>query len=291
EVYDSLKEVLEDVENIIFTGEEDLSKVTERVNEELSLLKKALLQDYTNKLIEASDNFLYYLDSFRAISCGEIEFIDEEEVKAQKLSWSKKKLYARLDELKEIKETFNSQDNRLENDIKGLEKDLAELDNKILNEDNERSINELYRKVSALKSKLDMLNVRRSNYSACFNVLDIIYANANEILTASEFSIEEASKAKVLLNIGKLKAVINEPDEAISILKTMEKDIKTISDKVKSMDEKVFGLKGQETSVTDSALAYKEELMRKKREKEANAENLSDLKAGTKTDNNVKGEN
>ena len=150
----------------------------------------------------------------------------------------------------------------------------------MLNEDNERLINDLYRKISALKSKLDMLNVRRSNYSACFNILDIIYANASEILTASQFSMEEASKAKVLLNIGKLKAVVNEPDKAIAILKVMDKDIKAISEKVMSMDEKVFGLDTKQTSVTDSALAYKEELMRKKREKEFNGENLDELERG-----------
>ena len=116
-------------------------------------------------------------------------------------------------------------------------------------EDNERVINELFRKISALKSKLDMLNVRRSNYSACFGVLDIIYANASEILAAGQFSMEETAKAKVLLNLGKLRAVVSEPDKAIGILKVMEKDIKEISAKVRSMDEKVFGLNTGETSV------------------------------------------
>lgn len=150
-------------------------------------------------------------------------------------------------------------------------------------EDNERVINELFRKISALKSKLDMLNVRRSNYSACFGVLDIIYANASEILAAGQFSMEETAKAKVLLNLGKLRAVVSEPDKAIGILKVMEKDIKEISAKVRSMDEKVFGLNTGETSVTDSAMAYKAELMRKAREKAANAENLENLERGTMT--------
>ena len=182
-----------------------------------------------------------------------------------------------MDELNSIKNNFQEQEKRLENEIKGLEKDLSELDEKMLNEDNERLINDLYRKISALKSKLDMLYVRRSNYSACFNILDIIYANSNEILAASQFDIEEASKAKALLNIGKLKAVVNEPDKAIAILKVMDKDIKAISEKVKGIDAKVFDLDTKHTSVNNNALAYKEELMRKKREKEFNSENLSEL--------------
>ena len=254
EVYDSLANAADGLSGIIFTGDEDLTMVNDKIGSCLTNVKKALEQDYSNRLVEASDDLLYYLDSFKAIADGEIDYIDEEEIKAKKLSWSKRRLYARLDELKEIKTTFEQQEKRL--------------------------INDLYRKISALKSKLDMLNVRRSNYSACFNILDIIYANASEILTASQFSMEEASKAKVLLNIGKLKAVVNEPDKAIAILKVMDKDIKAISEKVKSMDEKVFGLDTKQTSVTDSALAYKEELMRKKREKEFNGENLDELERG-----------
>ena len=267
EVYDSLANAADGLGGIIFTGDEDLTMVNDKIGSCLANVKKALEQDYSNRLVEAADDLLYYLDSFKAI-------------KAKKLSWSKRRLYARLDELKEIKTTFEQQEKRLEKEIKGLENDLSELDEKMLNEDNERLINDLYRKISALKSKLDMLNVRRSNYSACFNILDIIYANASEILTASQFSVEEASKAKVLLNIGKLKAVVNEPDKAIAILKVMDKDIKAISEKVKSMDEKVFGLDTKQTSVTDSALAYKEELMRKKREREFNGENLDELERG-----------
>ena len=253
EVYDSLANAADGLSGIIFTGDEDLTMASDKIGSCLVNVKKALEQDYSNRLVEAADDLLYYLDSFKAIADGEIDYIDEEE-------------------------------------IKGLEADLSELDEKMLNEDNERLINDLYRKISALKSKLDMLNVRRSNYSACFNILDIIYANASEILTASQFSVEEASKAKVLLNIGKLKAVVNEPDKAIAILKVMDKDIKAISEKVKSMDEKVFGLDTKQTSVTDSALAYKEELMRKKREREFNGENLDELERGKTTSTKKVGE-
>lgn len=279
-VYESLHEAYENLDGTIFTGDEDLAKVNAKIEENIGIVKKALEQDYSNRLIESVENLLYYFDSFRALGDGSISYLDEEEDKNKRLSWSRRRLYEKLDELKEIKTTFEQQEKRLEKEIKNLETDLSELDEKMLNEDNERLINDLFRKISALKSKLDMLNVRRSNYSACFNILDIIYANANEILTASQFSMEEATKAKVLLNIGKLKAVVNEPDKAIAILKVMDKDIKSISEKVKSMDEKVFGLDTKQTSVTESALAYKEELMRKKREKEFNGENLDELERG-----------
>lgn len=283
DVYDTLKLSYENLENLIFTGEEDLALVSERVMGSLTALRKALDGELLSRVTEAADDLQYYLDSFTSIANGEIDALDEAEIKAKKLSWSKRRLYAKLDELKSIKDTFTEQEKRLEGEIAGLERDLAELENKMIAEDNERVINELFRKISALKSKLDMLNVRRSNYSACFGVLDIIYANASEILAAGQFSMEETAKAKVLLNLGKLRAVVSEPDKAIGILKIMEKDIKEISAKVKSMDEKVFGLNTGETSVTDSAMAYKAELMRKAREKAANAENLENLERGTMT--------
>ena len=283
DVYDTLKLSYENLENLIFTGEEDLALVSERVMGSLTALRKALDGELRSHVTAAADDLQYYLDSFTSIADGEIDALDEAEIKAKKLSWSKRRLYAKLDELKSIKDTFTEQEKRLEGEITGLERDLAELENKMIAEDNERVINELFRKISALKSKLDMLNVRRSNYSACFGVLDIIYANASEILAAGQFSMEETAKAKVLLNLGKLRAVVSEPDKAIGILKVMEKDIKEISAKVRSMDEKVFGLNTGETSVTDSAMAYKAELMRKAREKAANAENLENLERGTMT--------
>lgn len=281
EAYDSLFSAKKGISGIIFTGNEDLAEIKAKVNSHLSVFKKALEQDFNGRFCEATDDLLYYLDSFKAIADGDIDYIDEEETEIKKLSWSKRKLYARLDELKEIEMAFKEQENRLEKEIKGLEKDLAELDDKMLAEDNERLINDLYRKITSLKSKLDMLDVRKNNYSACFNLLDIIYANANEILAASQFSSEETSKAKALLNIDKLKSVINEPDKAISILKMMEKDVKSLSEKVKSVDEKVFGLDTKQTSVSSNALAYKEELMRKKREKDFNNEKLNELHNNT----------
>ena len=134
--------------------------------------------------------------------------------------------------------------------------------------DNERRINDLYRQIKAVKSKIDMLNIRHGNYSACFNLLDMIYANAREILQATDFASEEIAKAKVLLNIDKLKKVIVEPDKAIAILKRMDADIKEIAGRTASMDGKVFGLDSGGAAVSADALAYKEELMRKQREKE-----------------------
>ena len=121
-----------------------------------------------------------------------------------------------------------------------------------------------------------MLSVRRSNYSACYNLLDMIYANAKEILNATDFAAEEIAKAKVLLNIGKLKQVVSDPDKAIAILKRMDKDVKEIATKTTVIDEKVFDFDKGNAVVNEDALKYKEELMRKKREKEGLSESIEE---------------
>lgn len=192
----------------------------------------------------------------------------EEEIRAARVSRSRKKLDLRLAALEQIKASFTENAERLEKEIAGLEKDLAEYEAAMLKEDNERRINDLYRQIKAVKSKIDMLNIRHGNYSACFNLLDMIYANAREILQATDFASEEIAKAKVLLNIDRLKKVVVEPDKAIAILKRMDADIKEIAGRTASMDGKVFGLDSGGAAVSKDALAYKEELMRKQREKE-----------------------
>ena len=100
-------------------------------------------------------------------------------------------------------------------------------------------------------------------------------------------------KAKALLNINKLKKVLSEPDKALLILKRMQADIKEVYDRTVSMDAKLAEMSTTSTVVSEDALAYKEELMRKKREKERNAQNASDManpeikNTGTKTEEEI----
>lgn len=276
-VLDMLKESYSEVDGLLFTGDEDLRKIASKTAEALAGLKKSLGQMYAGRLEENADSVKYYIDTLQQIATDPdssllLESFDEDEQAARK-SWAQKRLFERLAELDGVKSALEAQNNRLERDIQAKERDLAELEGMMVKEDNERQINELYRKISAAKSIIGNLNVRRENYSACFNVLDMIYANAAEILQSSFFSPSEIGKAKALLNIDKLKNVITEPDKAIAILKVMQKDIEKIALGVGAMDQKVFGQQGTSTTVSQDALAYKEELMRKLRDrKQADAD-------------------
>ena len=263
-----LKEQTENLENAIGTGEERVDLFAGEAGKQIKELKKQADQSLLNRFETAVDDLEYTVGLWKDVLDGTAIVETTEELAKEKVSRTRKKLNARLAELETIKSSFVENDKRLEKEIAGYEKDLTEYDNAILNEDNERKINDLYRQIKGVKSKIDMLSIRHSNYSACYNLLDMIYANAKEILTASNYAAEEISKAKVLLNIDRLKAVVLDPDKAVAILKRMEAEIKEIAARTAAMDSKVFGLESGATTVSGDALAYKEELMRKKREKE-----------------------
>ena len=267
-VLSGLQEQMNALENCIGTGEENIGVLAKDALAQLKTLKKETDGSVTHRFEEAAEELGYTLGPWKDVLDGSTVLETEGEVGAAKVSRSRKKLNIRLAELEQIKASFTENAERLEKEIAGLEKDLAEYDSAMLKEDNERRINDLYRQIKAVRSKIDMLNVRHGNYSACFNLLDMIYANAREILQATDFASEEIAKAKVLLNIEKLKKVVVEPDKAIAILKRMDADIKEIAGRTASMDGKVFGLDSGGAAVSEDALAYKEELMRKQREKE-----------------------
>ena len=268
DVLSELKEQMSALENCIGTGEENIGVLAKDALAQLKTLKKETDGSVTHRFEEAAEELGYTLGLWKDVLDGSTVLETEEEIRAARVSRSRKKLDLRLAELEQIKASFTENAKRLEKEIAGLEKDLAEYEAAMLKEDNERRINDLYRQIKAVRSKIDMLNIRHGNYSACFNLLDMIYANAREILQATDFASEEIAKAKVLLNIDKLKKVVVEPDKAIAILKRMDADIKELAGRTASMDGKVFGLDSGGAAVSEDALAYKEELMRKQREKE-----------------------
>ena len=263
-----LREQADGLGHCIGTGEENIGVLAKDAFAQIKTLKKEADGSVTHRFEEAAEELGYTLGLWKDVLDGSTVLETEEDVKEARVGRSRKKLDMRLTELEQIKASFTENSRRLEKEIAGLEKDLTEYEAAMLKEDNERRINDLYRQIKAVKSKIDMLNIRHGNYSACFNLLDVIYANAREILLATDFASEEIAKAKVLLNIDKLKKVVVEPDKAIAILKRMDADIKEIASRTASLDGKVFGLDSGASAVSKDALAYKEELMRKQREKE-----------------------
>lgn len=276
-IAEDLKESIETLKNTVGTGEENVEGLANNILSLLKDFKKISEQDMLHRIQEIADELDFNINMWRDVLDGVTTVPSDAEVKVAKLSYTRRKLNARLKELNEIRDNFAASARRIEKEIAGFEKDLVELDAAMLNEDNERKINEIFKKISALKSKLDSLIVRKSNYTTCHNLLDMIYVNAAEIVEASDYVGEEIGKAKALLNINKLRKVLSHPDKALSILKRMQKDIQEVYDRTKSLDTKLGELPTTSTVVNEDALAYKEELMRKKREKERIDQNTADI--------------
>lgn len=283
-----LKERLQELEECIGTGAEDIGALSDETQKQIKEFKKAASQPMTHRFEEAADELGYTLGLWKDVLDGTAALETKEEIARARESRMRRKLGARLAELEAVKTSFTENDKRLEREIGGIERDLAEYEQTMLGEDNERHLNELYRSIKAAKSKIDMLNVRHSNYSACYNLLDMIYVNAREILQATDYAGEEIAKAKVFLDIDKLKKVVVEPDKAIAILKQMDKDIREIASRATVLDERVFGLDSGGAAVGGDALAYKEELMRRQREKEnlKETENISGQKNNSEVNGN-----
>ena len=288
-IIDSLDKNINDFEGTLGTGEENIYEVYSNTLKSLNDLSEKFNQDLVSQIEEAADDLIYNVNLWSEILNGTVTYNNLEVLK-ERISFGKKRILNRLNELEDIKEQFIANERRLNDEIVSLENNLKELDEMILKEDNERRINDLYRNITSNKSKLDTLNVRRSNYNACYNLLDLIFVNAKEIVAASDYSNVDLVKAKALLNIGKLKTVLNEPDKAISILKRMEKDVTEINEKTKVIDNKVLSVDNNTLNVSSDALAYKGMLMKKKRDKNA-LEHLDDNTTTPIEENKVKGEN
>ena len=262
----ALKTNLSNFESALGTGREDVYELYNAAKLSLKTLEKKFNDELISEIEQAADELIYVVESWEDVLNGKVEF-NYDEFKEQKISWSKKRLLNRLNELDTIKTQFSENNKRLENEIMLSEKNCKELDSIMLKENNERILNETYRKITTIKTKIDSLNIRRSSYSACYNLLDLIHANAKEILNVGDFNSFELGKAKAFLNLGKLKQVINEPEKAISILKRMDKDVEEIAEKTKVIDTKILNINKNNTNINIDALAYKEELMKKAKEK------------------------
>jgi hypothetical protein len=163
------------LENAVGTGKENVSAFADRVFVNIGALKKAVNQNMANRFEGAAGELSFSIGAFCDVLDGTLpdSFTKAASV-AEKASWARRKLNARMAELRFVKEDFIAQEKRLNKEVAQIERDLADLDDSMLKEDNERKINELFRASGAQKSKLDMLVVRKGNCSACYNILDMI---------------------------------------------------------------------------------------------------------------------
>lgn len=289
-IVEELKTNLDGLTNSYGTGKENINDIYGNAKERLKDLEKSLNQELVSEVEDASDDVIDIVDCWKDVLSGDVEF-DEEEFQQAKVKRSKARIIKKLNELGEIKSQFVQNEKRLESEITQIEKSLDELNNLMIKENNERRINEIFRKISAFKTKIDTLNIRRNNYSACYEVLDLVYANAKELIEASDYTLDKSdlAKAKAFLNIDRLRKVLNDPKKTLFVLKKMDEDIKSISEKTKLIDDKIGNIGSNGSSISAEALAYKEKLLADKKMKES-LNDLSNTEIKVDEKEEIKGE-
>jgi len=254
---------VDELSDSLGTGKEDVFEISKLSYEYANNFKNNLQKNLYTDVKDSALDLAYYLEYWKEILNGSIVF-DPNEIKKDEKNRHKNKLMSRLSELNDLKELYSENERRLEKDILLLEKNKSELDERIINESNERSINDLYRQISAIVSKLDSLNIRKSNYSGCYNLLDLIYSNAKEVVLSLDLNAKNYKKAKVLLNLDKLRSVSNEPEKAIRLLKRMDIEVKEMVEKTTVIDLKILDTNKNSVKLTKEANDYKAQLLKAK---------------------------
>ena len=141
-ICEEIKADTESLNNAVGTGEENIEAPVNRILALLREFKKISAQESVHRIQEVADELDFNLNLLKDILDGKA-FLTPEEIKVEKASFARRRLNARLAELNEIRESLTEHSLRIEKEISGYEKDRTELDALILNESNERKINEL----------------------------------------------------------------------------------------------------------------------------------------------------
>lgn len=272
-----LKLSVDELENIVGTGEENIGAIADKILSLLESLKKSVAHDMLHRIESTADELDYHMNMMKDMLYDGVGFDDEELGKDEKTSRLQGKLEDLLDELAKMKEYFFNASQRVEREIEALEKDAESIDEMIIKEENERKINELFGRVKSIRTKIDNLAVRKSAYDACYDILDLIYTMVSEMIKTGVYNDEELKKARAYLDMKKLRDVYTHPERALAILKLMQKDIESLKLSDEQIRKRLEQMHTNSTVVSASAMAYKEDLMRKKREAKQNAKKMQDI--------------
>lgn len=267
-VRDKLVSLLKNFEEVVGTGDEDVQSFYATAIEQIDDVKIQFKSNLSGRLESSVDDLDYTIDKWSAVLGGDVDAqIASEDIKKKNESRARRNLESKLYELKEIQAEYRKNEKRLEGEMANLERDIKELDDQIMEEENERKIGNLVSKVKAVKVKLAATNNTYRNYSFCSDLLDMIANLVGEKIIASDFSMTELSKAKAYLKIDDLKKVIAEPERAVATLKKMEDDLKSLIPKIENNQAKINSFGEVSAPIDNEALRYKEELMAKRNAK------------------------
>ena len=272
-----LKDAFSSLSDAVGTGRESVLGFSTKTLSQISQLKTLLNQSYTNRVESACDELCQTVSQWKSALEGKISSANEESGEKEKVSRAKRNLLLKLDELNEIKNAYQFNEKRLEEVIRGHEKDIEELENILVDENNERKINRLYSEIKAKRVLLDTANNSHKNYIFCSNLLDLVHQLIKEKIIVAEFSEDELNKARAYLKIKDLKKVISQPERAVTILKKMQDDVNSMVPKISENEKRIYALDTSSAVASDEAISYKQALIEKRRAKAA-SNDIDELK-------------
>lgn len=273
-----LYDLLKNFEEIVGTGDENVECFYNTALVQIDDVKDQMKSYLSGRLIQSVDDLDYTIDKWSSVLYGDVDAsIAGEELQKRETSSVRRKLEEKLSELKDVQSEYLSNEKRLEAEMQNLERDIDELNDAIIDEKNDRKLNNLVSKVKAVKVKLNALNNTYRNYSFCSDLLDMIASLVGEKIVASEFSVSELNKAKAYLKVDDLKKVIAEPERAVTTLKKMEEDLKAMVPKIEANEQKISGFGEVNDSATSEAVAYQQELIAKRNAQKAAKSSMTDL--------------
>ena len=273
-----LYDVLKNFEEIVGTGDENVECFYNTALIQIDDVKDQMKSYLSGRLIQSVDDLDYTIDKWSSVLYGDVDSsIAGEELQKRETSSVRRKLEEKLSELKDVQSEYLSNEKRLEAEMQNLERDIDELNDAIIDEKNDRKLNNLVSKAKAVKVKLNALNNTYRNYSFCSDLLDMIASLVGEKIIASEFSVSELNKAKAYLKVDDLKKVIAEPERAVTTLKKMEEDLKAMVPKIEANEQKISGFGEVDDTATSEAVAYQQELIAKRNAQKAAQSSMSDF--------------
>jgi hypothetical protein len=186
-------------------------------------------------------------------------------------------LGSKLQEILTIEQEFIKNRNRVDDEISKIERDKKELDSKLLAEGNPRLKQNIFRQIQASLNKIATLQVKSEQYASCYNLLDSIKTYANELVAAGSLSSVELNKAKIILNINRLRLVLDDPTKLKPLLKTIEMDLKKAQADAKVIDQQMSAAFNLDPASYEEMNAYQNELIKSQTDKEAISSGVSEL--------------
>ena len=203
--------------------------------------------------------------------------IEEITVSENKENREQRAFSRKLQEILTIEQEFIKNRNRVDDEISKIERDKKELDSKLLAESNPRLKQNIFRQIQASLNKIATLQVKSEQYASCYNLLDSIKTYANELVAAGSLSSVELNKAKIILNINRLRLVLDDPTKLKPLLKTIEMDLKKAQSDAKVIDQQMSAAFNLDPASYEEMNAYQNELIKSQTDKDAISSGVSEL--------------